>query len=54
MQRMSKVRGGLTAQHLLVNYQRAHVAIIKAQFTCKRQRDGMLVRPWPPAPVHSQ
>jgi len=28
--------------HLLINYQRAHVAIIKAQFTCKRLRDGML------------
>jgi hypothetical protein len=32
------------AHHLLVNYQRAHVAIIKAQFTCKRLRDGMEVR----------
>ena len=32
-------------QHLLINYQRAHVAIIKAQFTCKRLRDGMTVRP---------
>ncbi len=30
-------------QHLLINYQRAHVAIIKAQFTSKRLRDGMLV-----------
>jgi hypothetical protein len=29
------------AHHLLVNYQRAHIAIIKAQFTSKRLRDGM-------------
>jgi len=29
------------AHHLLVNYQRAHIAIIKAQFTSKRMRDGM-------------
>ena len=32
------------AHHLLVNYQRAHIAIIKAQFTSKRLRDGMEVR----------
>lgn len=32
------------AHHLLVNYQRAHIAIIKAQFTSKRLRDGMTVR----------
>ena len=32
------------AHHLLVNYQRAHIAIIKAQFTTKRLRDGMEVR----------
>lgn len=32
------------AHHLLVNYQRAHIAIIKAQFTSKRMRDGMSVR----------
>ena len=31
------------AHHLLVNYQRAHIAIIKAQFTSKRLRDGMAV-----------
>ena len=35
------------AHHLLVNYQRAHVAVIKAQFTCKRLRDGMEVRAAP-------
>lgn len=35
--------------HLLINYQRAHVAIIKAQFTCKRLRDGMLVHPSTPS-----
>ncbi len=34
-------------QHLLINYQRAHVAIIKAQFTSKRLRDGMLVCVFP-------
>lgn len=27
-----------------MNYQRAHIAIIKAQFTVKRLRDGMAVR----------
>ncbi len=27
-----------------MNYQRAHIAIIKAQFTVKRLRDGMSVR----------
>lgn len=32
-------------QHLLVSYQRAHVAIIKAQFTKKRLRDGASVCP---------
>lgn len=31
------------AHHLLVNYQRAHIAVIKAQFTSKRFRDGMAV-----------
>ncbi len=31
------------AQHLLVNYQRVHIAIIKAQFTFKRLRDGIAV-----------
>ena len=32
------------AHHLLLNYRRAHIAIIKAQFTSKRLRDGMAVR----------
>ena len=41
------------AHHLLVNYQRAHVAVIKAQFTCKRLRDGMEVRPAPWWPRHA-
>ncbi len=34
------------ANHLLVNYQRAHIAIIKAQFTSKRLANGMSVRVW--------
>ena len=38
------------AHHLLINYQRAHVAIIKAQFTSKRLRDGMLVCAFPSLP----
>jgi hypothetical protein len=33
------------AHHLLINYQRAHIAIIKAQFTSKRLENGMTVRP---------
>jgi hypothetical protein len=33
------------AHHLLANYQRAHIAIIKAQFTSKRLANGMSVRP---------
>ena len=33
------------AHHLLASYQRAHIAIIKAQFTTKRLANGMSVRP---------
>lgn len=32
------------AHHLLASYQRAHIAIIKAQFTSKRLANGMSVR----------
>jgi hypothetical protein len=41
------------AHHLLIGYQRAHIAIIKAQFTSKRLANGMSVRPpdWRVSPV---
>ena len=41
---MQKRTTSSVAHHLLASYQRAHIAIIKAQFTSKRLANGMSVR----------